>query len=466
MSRFFRFFWFLFCLLIFTPAKSQIRPQGSRTDLLEIVSTGSDLIALAEPIAAGTRIMRSVDGGETYTQVFEAAINDSFFALGVNGTEVMAVGTGGIVRKADLSVDPLVWTECNVDGFLGDLLDVLHANGTWMVTGEQTFVSTNGGTDWTKVDENPFGPQRSIVYLGTDTWLTAGGVGVPVIRKGVFNNPGWSWDDKAPQNVFGGIRSLAFDGTNSVLAVGESGIVFLSTDLAENFSVVSQVDVSQNLNAVLSTAANQWVLGGDERLLISLDTTAATPVSTTVLEPVDAQTGNTTWAITEQNGQIVMAGTASVASPSLTGDPSDFTSLTGSVEITLSGTGSLYYTVDGSIPDSMGTLYSSPFDIESSLTLRAVALLDGVYSASVSQAVTAAAPVTLSIDSITTTEVTLSSDSSVIGTNLQLQQSTDLTDPMNWVDVQAPQAGTGAALNWILTPVPSMPTFWRLRISE
>jgi len=472
---------FLSCilsLLFFSGGQlfAQIRPAGSDLSFLEIVSSGTDVLALAEPDTLGTRIFRSTDGGDTYTQIYEAQENDSLFALGVNGTEVMAVGTGGIILKADMAVDPATWVSMSVEGFIGDLRDVVFANGFWMVTGEKTYVINDGGTNWVNFDENPFDPQFSAIYVGmgvgaesgSQIWMTAGGIGIPRIRRLVYTPPPTNTvvvSTISAPFLAGGIRSLAVDAANNVLAVGESGTVLLSTDMGQTFNIISQVDVSQNLNAVISTAANQWVIGGDERLLLNLDTSGGTPVSTTLLEPVDPVTGNTTLALTEQNGSVIMAGTASVDAPSISGDPSDFTNPAGPVEITLSGPGgtSIYYTTDDSSPDASDTLYTAPFSLISSGTVRAVAELDGVYSVEASQIVTASSQLILSI-AVNGMNIEISSDTSVVGTDLQLQLSTDLTDPMGWSDVGAVEAGTGASILWSV-PIPALPSFWRVVVT-
>ena len=49
---------------------------------------------------------------------------------------------------------------------------------------------------------------------------------------------------------------------------------------------------------------------------------------------------------------------------------------------------SIYYTIDGSTPDASGPLYSAPFSLSNSATVKAVAIKDGVSSSVASKVFT------------------------------------------------------------------------------
>lgn len=62
------------------------------------------------------------------------------------------------------------------------------------------------------------------------------------------------------------------------------------------------------------------------------------------------------------------------------------------ITLTLSGVDKIYYTTDGSDPDSTKTEYSAPFDITANCTVKAVGYKNGVKGAVLSQSVTYTAP--------------------------------------------------------------------------
>jgi hypothetical protein len=83
----------------------------------------------------------------------------------------------------------------------------------------------------------------------------------------------------------------------------------------------------------------------------------------------------------------------------------------------------------------------------------------------VSQAVTAASQLVLSI-SVSVPDLIIDSDTSFLGTSVQLQSSTDLTAvDGGFSDIQAAQAGTGASLQWTINPIPGVPTFYRVVVT-
>lgn len=75
--------------------------------------------------------------------------------------------------------------------------------------------------------------------------------------------------------------------------------------------------------------------------------------------------------------------TPTVANPSITISE-------GNVTITCSTNGAvIYYTTDGTAPSTSSTAYTAAFTVESGVTIKAVAVKDGVYSSTVSKTYTA-----------------------------------------------------------------------------
>lgn len=74
--------------------------------------------------------------------------------------------------------------------------------------------------------------------------------------------------------------------------------------------------------------------------------------------------------------------TPTVANPSITISE-------GNVTITCSTNGAvIYYTIDGTAPSTSSTAYTTAFTVESGVTIKAVAVKDGVYSSTVSKTYT------------------------------------------------------------------------------
>lgn len=458
MIRFVRFTFILSVLFAGMSVGRAQRPQGTSTNIFEIVSVGQDLVALALPESQGTRVLHSTDGGETYAGVHEVQTQDELKGLGVNGDVVLAVGTAGLVRRADFSVDPSVWTDRSTAAVIGDVnAAAAGAGGVWVITGEKTFRSSDNGLTWSEVDD-AFDVQNDVVQAGTDIWLTAGGVGVPSLRRSV--DDGLTWNDVTLPLDAQGVRALGVDGAGTILAVGEGGTVLLSTDQGVSFSVVEEINVSEDVNDVFSTGVDEWVLGLEGGSLVGLQTGALAEASILFEQAVGSDSNVT--AIVEKDGAVVMAGTESVAAPLISGDPANFINPNGPVEITLTSSNPVYFTLDGSAPDGNEALYSLPFVVGSDLTVKAVAEAGGVFSAVTSREVTATSVLALSMV-LDGADLKIDTDTSALGTSVQLQANTDLMNASGWTDVQAPQPGAnGTALQWTVTPIPTVPTFWRV----
>ena len=73
-----------------------------------------------------------------------------------------------------------------------------------------------------------------------------------------------------------------------------------------------------------------------------------------------------------------------LAAPVITA-PATYEADSATVTITADEGASIYYTLDGSKPTAESTLYSEPFEVEGSATVRAVAVLDNYFDSEVSQ---------------------------------------------------------------------------------
>jgi hypothetical protein len=360
--------------------------------------------------------------------------------------------------RSDFAVDTGVWTETNPSGIFGDLHGIDHNGASvWIATGEAILRSTNNGVDWTDVSPVTLDSLNDVVFTGTaSNWVAVGGsFGAEAFYS---DDGGATWTASALPVLTPRLLAVAADSAGNLLAVGEGGTVLLSTDQGQSFSTLTSVNVSQDLTGVDTSAANQWLVGGTQRVLLSVDSNLDS--SSTVLAPVTS--GLDTNDIVIVNGSVIMAGVAEVPAPQITAPA---TSSFVPIEVTLVpdvSTEQTFYTIDGSSPDSTDLLYSAPFSISETLTVYAVSQLDGVYSAVVSQAF----DITIHTLSIAPngSDIDLTLDTSVIGYDYQLKRNPDLKDNGGWTDAGVVKPGTGSPLTWTSLN-PASPLFWRVQIS-
>ncbi|WFB36477.1 FN3 associated domain-containing protein [Kiritimatiellota bacterium B12222] len=454
-----RFFTTILLGLMFSTGGMRLfaqRPQGSDQSFTDIIAYGSGALTLTDE----GEVMQSIDAGNSYSELFDH--DESLFGLGVSGQTVIAVGTDGVIFVSDFSIDPLVWDEKSTPAIIGDLRAV-SSNGAsvWHAVGDAIFRSTDNGVTWEDVSPVGMESMNDIVFTGTGSnWVAVGG---DLFDGQAFysSDGGANWVASTLPPFTPVLNGVAVDAAGNILAVGEAGTVLLSTDQGQSFSALSAT-VTQDLNGVVATADNEWLIGGTQRVLLSVD--SSTDSSVTILNEAGA-------VVAEDQGNdialvgdsVIIAGAAEVLAPQI--QSTETTSFT-PIEVTVvPGAGSEYtfYTTDGSEPDDGDMEYASPFDVSATLTVKAVSQLDGVYSAVVSEDFT----ITLHTLSITPdgVDIDLHLDTSVLGYSYQLISNDNLMNEGGWVNAGAAKSGTGNPLDWSIVN-PSSPLFWQVEITQ
>lgn len=450
---------YLLCLLFLlggsTRLLAQVRPQGSNQAFTAVESSAVGVVA----ISSDGEIFHSTDEGSTYTELYSTTSPDELFGVGSSAQIVIASGTAGSLLRSDFSVDNTVWTETNLTSIIGDLRDV-SSNGAsvWLSVGDEVLRSIDNGLSWANVSPSGLDALQAVLFTGTaSNWVAVGGSFDAEAYYSTDGGATWTASTlPASQNP---LHALAVDSAGNLLAVGEGGTALLSMDQGQTFSALASVDLSQDLNGVVSTGADEWIVGGTERVLFSYnsDTDTVDPI----LEPSESglDTGND---IALVNGSVIMAGVEEVAAPQI--NASETMSLE-PIEVTLvpgAGTDMTYYTIDSTSPSDTKTAYTTAFTIDETLTVAAVSQLNGVYSAVVTEDFVITIH-TLNIipDGL---DIDLTLDTSLIEYEYQLQSTTDLTNSGGWIPSAALTPGTGNPLDWNFIN-PASPLFWRVLIT-
>jgi photosystem II stability/assembly factor-like uncharacterized protein len=426
------------------------RPQGSDTTFTDILGVGSSLVALRNDGS----IHHSTNGGVSYTQIHSVSAPDTFFALAANANTVIAAGTDGILhRAADIATAPSTWTPiAHGLSVPGDLRGIAARNtGVWIAAGDAILRSADNGLTWTKPSSTS--DLQAVTHVGGNIWVAVGGVFGAEIHRSIDNGLTWS---AVTAPVAPALLAVAADGFGNVLAVGADGGALFSDDQGATFTVVGAVDVSEALNAVVSTGENTWIIGGQQRTLLSLDEGVASPL----LEPLEDPTNTEGLALL--NGAVVLAGVAVVPAPVIS---SPVTVSAEPIQVTLTadpGVDSTHYTLNGSDPTTASTTYATPFWVTDDLSVKAVSVKEGVYSIIVIQAFQAELiEYELSI-ALSGADLLITLSDSLDGQPYQLQYSSNLAAvPQVWTNEGDPKPGSGTALLWTLSPIPGGTRAWR-----
>ena len=129
--------------------------------------------------------------------------------------------------------------------------------------------------------------------------------------------------------------------------------------------------------------------------------TAVTGCTTTQTFIIDNPEANKQYTIRVTNAnnlqishvKIYLGEAASVAKPTISGEVSFSTTTTVTLGCTTDGA-AIYYTTDGSTPTSSSTLYSGPFTLNATATVKAIAIKSGTSSSIAEKAFTKIEPLT------------------------------------------------------------------------
>jgi hypothetical protein len=286
----------LLLLLVLAPLALAQSPNGLGTNLTKLAVVNSDVVALTR----SGDILLSQDGGDSVVMIHQTGNPDALRALAAAGDVVVAGGANGLLLRADFGVSNTNWTEVQGAIALAEGVQGLATDGAgnWVAVGDgvllsdddaQTWSDESGPVDLWDVTYNPAGPN----------WIAVGGV---VFAPAAYTSAdGITWSTSNVPVHTDLLRGVAADGFGNVLAVGELGTMMFSDDNGATFTLLAS-GVSQDLYAVLAVGENNWVVGGQERVLISV---SAGTVSTLLEE--DTEAGDILWLV-DLNNQYLMAG--------------------------------------------------------------------------------------------------------------------------------------------------------------
>lgn len=459
----------LLLALQFLPGAAQT-PQGLGRNIRAVTSTPQGLAAITDE----AKVLRSSDQWVTYTEIFDlraesGMTDEDLYAIAARGSRVVVGGSESLIYTADLSGNPVVWTPKSQtsDTLFGDVYAIAVSDtGTWIAVGDGGILRSEDALDWEETLEN-FEIFKGVTWVSGQIWIAVG-------TDGIW----WSTDDgltwTSVPDVSGSFTAVASDGEGNVLAVGDGGIggiIYRSVDSGETFEDFFEDEEPQGefLTSVVATGENTWAIGGLQRTLLLLDGEGNLSGESVIAS--EEASDDEILGLVYENGTLMMAGVEEIPAPEIDADNDPANPV--EVTLTLTADDTIFYTTDGSDPRTDGIEYTDPFTVTGTVTIRAVAERDGVFSPVVSEEIEAGEVLeSFAIESITVsgTTVTLIQDVSTNGYTYGLEYTTDLGEtPQVWTSETGPdttpltqQGTTGESLTWEITPAPASPRFWRI----
>jgi hypothetical protein len=427
--------------------------QGLDGSFKALTSANGDILGVTTTDA----VALSTDGGVSFSEL--RAADGALQAVATTGDIAIVGGDFGRLLRADLSVDATAWTEVASGASFGAVTGIVSDGSNHWLAVTDSFSgdflrSTDNGLTWTR-GSNPPGSELNAVSYDpvSGNWITVGGDFFD--SAAFYSTDGISW--QSATGLSGGpLYSLAVDSAGTVVAVGE-GVILRSVDGGETYTAISDAP-TEVLKSVVAVADGVFIAVGFEGLTVEIAGSSATILRDSVPGALTID------AVIAGDGAALISGVAVVTAPSIDPNGGNFSS---PVTVTLSvpsGT-QVYYTIDGSLPSDQSILYTQPFLLEASATVRVVAVASGISSAIVSAdfVVAATNPVfALQISVIDPANFLIELPESQTALSYQLQSSTNL---VSWAPLQSVRAGSGGALTWTV-PIDGTSRFYRVLIFD
>ncbi len=424
------------------------RPQGAGENLVAVANAAGVPVAITN---AGV-LVRSLDGGETYADVLYTPLSGDYLTtLSTRGSKIVAGGNGFLVTL-DLSILPLTPVLPTVPSLFGDFSAIANDGNTgWVAVTDTAEVlrSTDGGSTWTEWNTGISAFELSGVNWNASNskWMA---VGDDTVYTRAPADESWSSLQIASTTLL----DIAADGFGNVLLVGQGGAVYRSTNNGLSFTQLMADAYSEDFLSITVLGQDDFVIGGQQRLLVQIDAGSDTELLSLVYGAPDVT------SLVSSDGAVVMSGVAIVPAPSISAIDNPAAPVL--VTLTPDDPGdSLFYSTDGGDPT---TPYADPFPVTSTVIVQAVSLRDGVYSPVVSDEVVAGSPNTFTLSIARSgANLLITQDGSDIGLTYQLQYSDNLAaTPQVWTNEQVTKPGTGSPLVWTISPIPTGPRAWRV----
>jgi photosystem II stability/assembly factor-like uncharacterized protein len=258
-------------------------------------------------VADGGAIVRTTNGGDSWSAQTSGTSNVLKAVHALNTTTVVAVGSGGVIRRTS-NGGTSTWTTVS-SGVTSDLLDVHFANTTygWAVgTGGVVRRSGDGGASWSSQSSGTSQTLYGVSSNGADRVLAVGAGGAVRRRTSISNTSPFT---DATNSVIGAtvLKSVfMLSGTNTAWVVGNGGFIARCAGTNNNDWVRQGSGVTtQNLTHVHFADANSgWVTGENGTILRTTNGGA----DWTVLSSGTTQTLNAVFAVDDDS--VFAAGAA------------------------------------------------------------------------------------------------------------------------------------------------------------
>lgn len=408
-------------------------------------------------VTTADAVARSTDGGVSFSEL--RAADDALQAIATDGDIAIVGGDFGRLLRADLSVDATAWTEVAPADIFGAVQGIASdGSNTWLAVTDSPgdlLRSIDNGLTWALIANAPDSELNAVGYdLVSGNWIAVGG-GL-FDSTAYYSTDGITW--QSATGLSGGpLYSLAIDSAGTAVAVGE-GVILRSTDGGETYASLSNAP-TETLHSITAVADGLFVAVGFEGVIVEVDGSSATILQNSAAELVTIE------AVIAADGAALVSGEAVVAPSTIDPNGGDFSA---PVTVTLSvpsGT-QVYYTIDGSLPSDQSSLYTGPFVLGASATVRVVAVDGEISSAVVSADFVVTAPTSvpaLTISVLNSTQFLIELMDSLVGLNYQLETSSPTLT--GWGPLQSEQVGSGGALTWTV-PIDGTRRFYRVLISN
>jgi photosystem II stability/assembly factor-like uncharacterized protein len=230
------------------------RPQGDGVNDLHFVDANTGLAA------ASNTLLRTTDGGTTWTAVASAAQYGTAFVSVRYATPMIAVAVGGngvIVRSID---GGLTWNAVS-SGTTQNLRALRFASATvGVAVGENRILrTTDGGATWTTIS-SALDDWQDLAVAGT-SFVAIGGVNGIAGRFALSTDSGATFTpgNLGTTNGFWGVTFVP--GTSTVIAVGASGAMRRSLDGGATWAAASSGTTNFLRSIAFAGASNGLAVG-------------------------------------------------------------------------------------------------------------------------------------------------------------------------------------------------------------
>lgn len=217
-------------------------------------------------VAANGSVWMTLDTGNTWTNILSQSWQQVLF---VSDSKGYLVKTNSLYKTEDKGLSWVATTNTGISSLMGCAFVNDSTGLTWSYIDEPGIIkkTTNSGTTWTTVMNNPAMKVINISIRKTDNTYFACGKGGLIMKS----SDGTSWTTLHQGNIPNMINRLCFINDSTLFAVGNGGLLLKSSDRASSWSNINS-GVSKDLMGISKISMDTlFVLCNDGSLLKSVD---------------------------------------------------------------------------------------------------------------------------------------------------------------------------------------------------